>query len=329
MLAGATTGRRLMYGTVAALMLPFASQVAEARGFAHHHWHYGFGVSGLHSFRHWGGGLQCVAFVREETRVQLIGNAANWWNAAAGIYDRGNVPQPGAVLVFRGTGRMRLGHVAVVRDVVGPREIEIDHAHWAGGGVYRGVSVIDVSRENDWTDVRVAIRPGAKYGSAYPTYGFIYDRTPQPRLQTAQATASPPARVQLASATDPAPARVQPASAPARVQFTIEPAPARVQSTRAADAAPARVQFTIEPAPARVQFTSTTDRVPARVQLASATDSMAAPVQFASALDWPNATDITEPAPPMLRTRPRRHWRRLVARRHAIDEVAEQPAGSR
>lgn len=228
MLAGATTGRLLVYGTVLAAMLPFGSQVAEARGGAHH-WRYGFHYSGWHSVwhasrahtryarhyggyhryyasyphYHYGGGrIQCVAFVREVTGVQLSGNAAGWWHAADGLYDRGNKPQPGAVLVFRGAGRMRLGHVAVVRAVRSSREIDIDHAHWAGGGIYRDVSVIDVSPSNDWTAVRVAIRAGETYGSVYPTYGFIYDRVPAPLIQTAQETDTTVARVQKASATE-------------------------------------------------------------------------------------------------------------------------------
>ena len=105
------------------------------------------------------------------------------------------------MLSFRGTGRIRLGHVAVVRKVVNPREIEIDHAHWAGGAIYRNVPVIDVSPDNDWTAVRVALRRGGAFGSVYATNGFIYDRTPNARIQTATASdRTPEARVQTASA---------------------------------------------------------------------------------------------------------------------------------
>lgn len=151
--------------------------------------------------RHYGG-LQCVTFVREETGVQLHGNAAVWWKEADGLYARGHKPEAGAVLSFRGAGRMRLGHVAVVRDIVNSREIEIDHAHWAGSGVLRDVSVVDVSPENDWTAVRVALRQGSDYGSVYATNGFIYDRGPDTEIRTASATPSsaPEARVQTASA---------------------------------------------------------------------------------------------------------------------------------
>ncbi len=124
------------------------------------------------------GGLQCVPFARAASGIELKGNAAVWWYAAAGVYDRGSRPEPGSVLNFRSTGHMRLGHVAVVSAVINSREIQIDHANWAGsyGGVARGVAVQDVSPNNDWSEVRVALGRNGEFGSVYPTYGFIYDR---------------------------------------------------------------------------------------------------------------------------------------------------------
>ena len=128
-----------------------------------------------------GGGISCVPFARAASGISLKGNAANWWDAAAGVYERGSQPEAGSVLNFRATGSMRLGHVAVVTNVVGEREIEIDHANWSGpgaskGGVSRGIRVEDVSANNDWSAVRVALGHSGDYGSVYPTYGFIYDR---------------------------------------------------------------------------------------------------------------------------------------------------------
>jgi surface antigen len=126
-----------------------------------------------------GGGLQCVPFARAASGIELKGNAVNWWDAAAGVYARGNDPEVGAVLNFRANGSMRLGHVAVVREVVNSREIEIDHANWAWAGknnISRGVAVVDVSDRNDWTAVRVSLGHGEQFGSIYGTYGFIYDR---------------------------------------------------------------------------------------------------------------------------------------------------------
>ncbi len=125
------------------------------------------------------GGLQCVPFARAASGIELKGNAVNWWDAAAGVYARGNDPEVGAVLNFRANGGMRLGHVAVVRQIVTSREIEIDHANWAWSGkgnISRGVAVIDVSDRNDWTAVRVALGHSNDFGSIYSTYGFIYDR---------------------------------------------------------------------------------------------------------------------------------------------------------
>jgi len=127
------------------------------------------------------GGLQCVPFARTASGIQLKGNAANWWDAANGVYERGQAPEAGSILNFRANGNMRLGHVAVVKNVVSSREIEIDHANWAGpgaskGGISRNIPVVDVSPNNDWSSVRVALGHSGNYGSVYPTYGFIYDR---------------------------------------------------------------------------------------------------------------------------------------------------------
>ncbi len=127
------------------------------------------------------GGISCVPFARAASGIELKGNATNWWEAATGIYARGARPEQGSVLNFRATGRMRLGHVAVVAKVLNTREIEIDHANWAGpgaskGGVSRGIPVVDVSANNDWSEVRVGLGHSGTFGSVYPTYGFIYDR---------------------------------------------------------------------------------------------------------------------------------------------------------
>lgn len=123
--------------------------------------------------------LQCVPFARAVSGIELKGNAVNWWEAAAGVYDRGNRPEPGSVLNFRANGGMRLGHVAVVRRIINDREIEVDHANWAWSGksnISRGVAVIDVSERNDWTAVRVELGHSNAFGHTYSTYGFIYDR---------------------------------------------------------------------------------------------------------------------------------------------------------
>jgi surface antigen len=129
------------------------------------------------------GGLQCVPFARQVSGIDITGNAHTWWHQAEGRYQRGQAPEVGAVLVFRATGGMRLGHVSVVSGVVSPRHILVDHANWQGPGlpkgrVARNVSVMDVSPDNSWTLVRVEIhgdRDG--FGRHYPTFGFVLPRT--------------------------------------------------------------------------------------------------------------------------------------------------------
>ncbi len=148
------------------------------------------------AFRHF---LQCVPFARAQSGIALRGNAVTWWDQAAGVYARGNVPEAGSVLNFRANRVMPLGHVAVVRQVVDSRQILIDQANWAThGAVSRHISVIDVSPANDWSAVRVQLGGNGAYGSIYPTYGFIYDRPANDGVETAtsgpaDATAQPAA----------------------------------------------------------------------------------------------------------------------------------------
>lgn len=150
---------------------------AEARHsgaarYAERHRGYGFARYGRTN-----SALQCVPFARDNSGIAIVGNAVNWWGKAAGVYERGSRPEVGSVLNFRATGRMYLGHVAVVSRVIDARNVQIDHANWSSrGAISRNISVIDVSPRNDWTAVRVALGQGAEFGSVYPTYGFIYDR---------------------------------------------------------------------------------------------------------------------------------------------------------
>lgn len=150
------------------------------------------------AYGHSGGGIQCVTFARADSGIELSGNASSWWYNAAGIYQRGNRPEPGSVLNFRANGAMRMGHVAVVNHVIDSRTIDIDHANWGGpgavrGGISRDISVVDVSPNNDWSAVRVALGHSGEYGSIYPTYGFIYNRPDSGRLEEASNSSPVPA----------------------------------------------------------------------------------------------------------------------------------------
>jgi surface antigen len=128
------------------------------------------------------GGISCVPYARAVTGMQVTGNGGDWWGNAAGLYDRGQRPEPGAVMAFRANQGMSRGHVAVVRQVLNSREVRIDHANWGGPGIRRGsvmqnVTVVDVSDRNDWSAVKVQSGWNAEaFGRTYPTYGFIYNR---------------------------------------------------------------------------------------------------------------------------------------------------------
>jgi surface antigen len=150
-------------------------------------------------------GISCVPFAREVSGIDLPGNAWEWWDNAAGTYARGDVPQLDSVLAFRANPRMRLGHVAVVTRVINPREVEVDQANWGvRGGVSRGVQVVDVSEENDWTAVRVELGDEDRYGAVYPTYGFIYNEEDSGTMLASTAPPTP------TLALDPAPGDLRP-----------------------------------------------------------------------------------------------------------------------
>lgn len=130
-----------------------------------------------------GAGLECVPFARQMSGIQIRGNAWTWWDQAQGVYQQGSRPRVGAVLVFRPHGPMKLGHVAVVSRIVSDRILMITHANWSRIGGVRGqierdVTLVDVSPDNDWSEVRVWWHDGKGLGgSIYPVYGFIYGRS--------------------------------------------------------------------------------------------------------------------------------------------------------
>jgi surface antigen len=179
------------------------------------------------------GGMSCVPFARSDSGIDLTGNAWEWWGHAAGVYARGSVPEAGSVLAFRSNPHMRLGHVAVVSRIINRREIEIDQANWWSvgmrGGVSRDVPVVDVSEANDWTAVRVGLGSTAKYGSVYPTYGFIYDR-PDTGMVSAAVTAPAPEPT-----LNPAPRDLRPAvERPWKTYEEVAEAPATPAGRKAA-----------------------------------------------------------------------------------------------
>ncbi len=123
--------------------------------------------------------IQCVAFARANSDVQLSGNARDWWGHADGVYDRGVAPRAGAVLAFAANRSMPMGHVAVVSKVIDARHVLINHANWSRPGmVERGVMAVDVSDAGDWSQVRVWFAPTGSLGlRPSPAHGFIYPAT--------------------------------------------------------------------------------------------------------------------------------------------------------
>ena len=163
---------------------------------------------------------QCVPFARLLSGIQIFGDARTWWSQAiSNKYETGGTPQAGSVLCFKPTSRMRLGHVAVVSQVLTDRVIQITHANWSviegdRGQVEKDVTVVDVSPAGDWTQVKVWYDPVRDLGNTvYPTYGFIY--------QNAQAVATAAVTSKIALAQDAAVAMAQ--SAASQVVNTLRP----------------------------------------------------------------------------------------------------------
>ncbi|MDE8349375.1 MAG: CHAP domain-containing protein [Acidocella sp.] len=164
---------------------------------SHRHYH-------LASARYRHSMLQCVPYAREVSHIELTGNAFLWWAEASGRYARGNNPAEGAVLNFRPTRHMPLGHVAVVTAVIDSRTILTTQANWIPGTITNDVTMEDVSPNNDWSMVQVELGDTASMGASYPTYGFIYN---QPDTATTIAsnasTAAPASEVAEAPKLDP------------------------------------------------------------------------------------------------------------------------------
>jgi surface antigen len=137
--------------------------------------------------------LQCVPYARRVSGIQIYGDAHTWWDQAEGRYARGREPRVGAVLAFRPSGNMRLGHVAAVSRIVDSRTVLLRHANWSmidgrRGQIEDNVRAVDVSPGNDWSQVRVWYAPIQGLGTTpWPTRGFIYNR---PASQGAPAESS-------------------------------------------------------------------------------------------------------------------------------------------
>lgn len=193
---------------------------------------------------------QCVPFARLASGIQIFGDAWTWWKQAAGKYETGFQPQAGAVLCFKPSGKMKLGHVAVVSQVLTDRVIQISHANWSRIGGTRGqiekdVTVIDVSPAGDWSTVKVWYDPVRDLGSsAYPTYGFIYQDSGAQQASNSSLNAAQNVAMAVAqSAASQMVSAVRPGSGPLsmlsqaadstdRIAALIQAATAREESSR-------------------------------------------------------------------------------------------------
>jgi hypothetical protein len=119
--------------------------------------------------------LFCVEYARMRTGLAVFGDARQWWARAKNLYTRLSTPAEEAVMVFAGSHRLRRGHVAVVTEIVSPREIIVDQANWQNHGeIDHATPVLDVSKANDWSLVRVWDIPSGSFGArTYPISGFI------------------------------------------------------------------------------------------------------------------------------------------------------------
>ena len=128
--------------------------------------------------------LQCVPYARSRTGIDIHGDAADWWDLAAGRYARGNQPLLGSILVLTGYAGPHRSHLAVVTSMVSSREIHIDHANWFNDGtILIDDPVIDVSPDNDWSEVRVFNpRTEAMGARTYLVQGFIGPGVDDPRM---------------------------------------------------------------------------------------------------------------------------------------------------
>lgn len=152
--------------------------------------------------------LQCVPYAREVSGIQIYGDAWTWWDQAQGRYARGETPRVGAVMSFKPYGAMQLGHVAAVSKVIDSRTVLLRHANWSPidgkrGQIEDNVRAVDVSPDNDWSEVRVWFAPIGGLGTTHwPINGFIYPAKPglpaPARLADAR-TAARPAQPQRAS----------------------------------------------------------------------------------------------------------------------------------
>jgi hypothetical protein len=119
--------------------------------------------------------LQCVPYARARSGISIFGDAGVWWEKTTGHYLHGSTPLLGSVMVLTGYAGPGRAHLAVVASQVSNREITIDHANWLNdGAIYRDDPVVDVSADNNWSEVRIFNPRARAWGTrTYVVQGFI------------------------------------------------------------------------------------------------------------------------------------------------------------
>lgn len=122
--------------------------------------------------------VQCVPYARQASGIQIYGDAHTWWTQANPPLIRRHYPVSGDVLVLARTNTMRHGHVAVVRNVLGNRDIMVTHSNWGNNRknrriIYESVRAQDVSPQNNWSQIRFWNYDTKAFGRPYTAMGFI------------------------------------------------------------------------------------------------------------------------------------------------------------
>jgi hypothetical protein len=119
--------------------------------------------------------MQCVPYARAHSGVSIFGDAYTWWAKSDGQYVHRSEPKLRSVMMLTGYAGPNRAHLAVVSSIVSQREIRVDHANWSNdGAVYIDDPVMDVSPDNDWSEVRIWNIRNKSWGTkTYIVRGFI------------------------------------------------------------------------------------------------------------------------------------------------------------
>jgi hypothetical protein len=155
---------------------------------------------------------------------------------------------------------MELGHVAAVSRIIDSRTVLLRHANWSPingrrGQIEKDVRAVDVSPENDWSEVRVWYAPIADLGTTrWPVNGFIYNEKPRKneRLTVLASAETATRRAPLMARTEPRGARLAAVSArtSSRVSYPNRaPRRLRRRGARPGRALPPALRERLRPAP--------------------------------------------------------------------------------